>query len=309
MKTHSDMVPLLETIADFFKAYGIDMELEGEFACIRLEDQKGEKLKHMPLSRTNFYRIIHLESSHLIHIEGDKKVKVGLNRLIFSYPGKLESWSRTGKLKGTVIYFTRNFIDMDVSHPKYFDSFPFFDPLKSVPLGLQPPEAAGLKFIVDEMILEMRSNRPDKFEMAKKLLAIYLLKIKRIHLAIAEDCSSPGNKNQYLYTQFLEVLECYMRQLAAGEKQVMPSASLLAELLNVTPNRLNKNIMEIRQQTTSSVIQEKVLKDAKTYLLNTSFQVSEIAYKLGFENLSYFNRFFKKFTGITPTLFRQHAIS
>ena len=84
-----------------------------------------------------------------------------------------------------------------------------------------------------------------------------------------------------------------------------PTVSLIAKQLFVNSNYLNSSIKNLTGKTASAHIQEKVLLEAKSFLLHTDLQVSEIAFKLGFENTSYFNRFFKKNTNLTPTEYRR----
>jgi AraC-like DNA-binding protein len=45
---------------------------------------------------------------------------------------------------------------------------------------------------------------------------------------------------------------------------------------------------------------------AKNLLLNPNYRVSEIAYEIGFQSLTHFNRVFKKIAGQSPTEYRQH---
>jgi AraC-like DNA-binding protein len=47
--------------------------------------------------------------------------------------------------------------------------------------------------------------------------------------------------------------------------------------------------------------------EAKTYLLHTALSIAEIGYKLDFTDPSHFNRFFKKYSGATPAVFRNQS--
>jgi YesN/AraC family two-component response regulator len=68
------------------------------------------------------------------------------------------------------------------------------------------------------------------------------------------------------------------------------------QLNNVTKTTLNK--------TASEVINEHIILEAKRHLLATSELVNQIAYYLGYDDPSYFIRFFKKHTGASPEAFR-----
>ncbi|WP_293691971.1 AraC family transcriptional regulator [Spirosoma sp. 48-14] len=53
-------------------------------------------------------------------------------------------------------------------------------------------------------------------------------------------------------------------------------------------------------KTGSTLINEYILLEAKRYLLATANQINQIAWHLGYEDASYFIRFFKKQPGIRP---------
>jgi AraC-like DNA-binding protein len=77
-----------------------------------------------------------------------------------------------------------------------------------------------------------------------------------------------------------------------------------AEMLNVTPSHLIETTKRAIGKPAGRVIRERVLLEAKRLLCYSDMSASEIAYHLSFEDPSYFSRFFKKYTGITPIEFR-----
>lgn len=81
-----------------------------------------------------------------------------------------------------------------------------------------------------------------------------------------------------------------------------------AKHLNISPNYLNAVCKEISNKTVSSLIQERIILEAKRLLTHTELTVSEIAFKIGFKDNSYFGRYFKKASGITPERFRMKNI-
>lgn len=187
--------------------------------------------------------------------------------------------------------------------------YPYFTADSGFPLPISVPQAANLKLLSDEMIEEIYSDHPDKIEMIRKLLMVYLQKIKRIYLTNTGELTGQTKENRLLFNLFRKHLESYISQLEAGQQTVMPSVSALAAMMNINPNYLNASVKKVTGQTASVLIQEKLLLEAKAFLVHTSLQVAEIAYRLGFENLSYFNRFFKKHTHTTPTEFRKSITS
>lgn len=80
-----------------------------------------------------------------------------------------------------------------------------------------------------------------------------------------------------------------------------------ADLLNMTPNHLNKSVKSVTGKTAIQLLNEARLIEAKLKLKTTNLTVYDIADLLGFKDQSYFSRFFKKATGITPIDFRKSS--
>lgn len=78
-----------------------------------------------------------------------------------------------------------------------------------------------------------------------------------------------------------------------------------ADLLHVTPNHLNKCIKAQFGITASEFINQSLITEAKALLGITEMSISEVASAIGIDDYSYFSRFFKKHTGITPRAYRK----
>jgi AraC-like DNA-binding protein len=84
----------------------------------------------------------------------------------------------------------------------------------------------------------------------------------------------------------------------------MRSAKEYAERLAVHVNHLNKVLKENTGKTTTEIISSRILQEAKILLKQTDWNISEVAYSLGFEETAHFSNFFKKQTSLTPVTFR-----
>lgn len=77
-----------------------------------------------------------------------------------------------------------------------------------------------------------------------------------------------------------------------------------AEAMRLTLPHLCSTIKSVSERTAGDIITEAILTDAKAQLKITNLQIKEIALSLGFENVAFFNRFFKSHTGVTPKTYR-----
>jgi len=83
------------------------------------------------------------------------------------------------------------------------------------------------------------------------------------------------------------------------------SVRFYAAELNVTANHLNKSVKATLARSASAVIDEMLILEAKVLMQKNGMTVSEIAFEIGFEDVSYFGRFFKRHTGFAPTEYRK----
>lgn len=79
-----------------------------------------------------------------------------------------------------------------------------------------------------------------------------------------------------------------------------------AEKLKISSHHLNDIVRLLRGTTIKKMISQRLILEAKRELSFGALTVKEIAFKLGFNDASYFSRFFKKHTGQTPESFKNN---
>lgn len=103
-------------------------------------------------------------------------------------------------------------------------------------------------------------------------------------------------RREELLTKFVELLEeNYMTQR---------SVSFYADKLFVTPKHLSAVLKEISDKTAGEWIDNRVVLEAKMLLRTTGLNVQEISTKLNFANQSFFGKYFKHLTGMSPRDYR-----
>ena len=85
----------------------------------------------------------------------------------------------------------------------------------------------------------------------------------------------------------------------------MKSIREYAHELKITSVHLNRVCQASVGKPALHVVHDFLIFEAEKFLRQTDMHISEIAYRLNFEDPAYFSRFFKKYTGISPKLFRE----
>lgn len=104
-------------------------------------------------------------------------------------------------------------------------------------------------------------------------------------------------------SSFNRFLENYIRDnKLSGEG--LPSVASMAAALHMSSRYLSDLLKMETGKTAQELIHIALINEAKNRLKASGDNVSEIAYSLGFENMSYFSRLFKKETGVSPKFFK-----
>ena len=103
---------------------------------------------------------------------------------------------------------------------------------------------------------------------------------------------------------FIELLERQFPIEQPGQKLNLRTAKDYADRLAVHVNHLNKVLKENTGKTTTDIISSRIVQEAKILLKQTDWNISEIAYSLGFEQVAHFSNFFRKQTSFAPVAFR-----
>jgi AraC family transcriptional activator of pobA len=93
------------------------------------------------------------------------------------------------------------------------------------------------------------------------------------------------------------------------EDRVLPTVNSLAAALHLSPRYLSDLLKQETGKTAIELIHIFLITEAKNLLKVTDNSISETAYKLGFENLPYFSRLFKKEVGLSPNQFKKQALN
>jgi AraC family transcriptional regulator, transcriptional activator of pobA len=210
-------------------------------------------------------------------------------------PGQVHNWNFEGKIDGFIINFSAAFFQSFLLKAGYLDELPFFsgivsDSVIDIPYNVQPV----ITTLFEELVGENENQRPLKSDMIRATLL-------KLFIAVARLSKPHKNGATYNYTllrNFQKLIEKNYTTLKLPKEY--------AELLYITPNHLNALCSAMLGMSAGEVIRNRIALEAKRLLINKGLTIAEIADQLNFADNSYFTKFFKKQTGVTPEEFRKH---
>ncbi|MHA7879945.1 MAG: helix-turn-helix domain-containing protein [Saccharospirillum sp.] len=211
-------------------------------------------------------------------------------------PGMVHSFDFSPETEGLVLTTAENLV-LAEDHGR---ARPFFEHLlnQAEVIEFRPtdPELDRLRHTLAQLEGEFRSLAPGRWLMCEWLLRMVLMTLsrKRLHSKhIEQHTHEPITTLQ----QFRQLIEQHYREQWRVEDY--------AQALNTTPSRLNRLCKEAMQRNAKSLLQERLLLEAKRKLVYTRTHIDQIAFDLGFSDPGYFSRFFKQHTGASPRAFRE----
>lgn len=229
----------------------------------------------------------------LLQIDFDEYIALK-NRVFFIEKHKIWNFNNIRKPGGILVQFTDSFYNL------IYTGNPKLKSDQTLTGEIPPFVTVGLK---DESVWrEVFSALVKEYTFAKKNSnEIICLTLKVLILLYRRD--SHMNYRIFESNQKKQLLNEF-RKLVNNRFTALRTAKDFATELNITPNYLNALCQEFFYKTVSEIIQERVILEAKRMLMHTSLSISEISFKLGFNDNSYFGRYFKKEVGMTPKRFR-----
>lgn len=264
-------------------------------------DNKKEAHPVMPYNIRTYYKISLIRGRNQAEY-ADKVIDIDKNALLFATPRIPYHWLPVDENQsGHFCIFTSDFL---VRHKSgvVLDDLPIFKPGGYPIFQVSEEESSEIELIFKKMHKELASDYAYKSD----LLRNYVLEL--IHygqkLQPAANQHPVHNASARVSALFVELLERQFPIASPDQKLVLRTAKDYADRLAVHVNHLNKVLKESLGSTTTDLISNRIAQEAKILLKQTDWNVSEIAYCLGFEEVAHFSNFFKKQTSLSPLGFR-----
>jgi AraC family transcriptional regulator, transcriptional activator of pobA len=276
----------------------------GHFNVFNIADMFCDVKKKGPMSynRRTYYKISLINGKN--HVEyADKELDIVDYAVLFATPKIPYRYVPADRNQaGHFCLFTPDF--MPKSKTGFaLDKLPIFSPQSDFVYQITARQYEDINTIFEKMHHEIRSDYTFKYDLLRNYvseLIHYGQKLKPV-----EANKTHINASTRIFTLFIELLERQFPIENTTQILQLRTAKDFAETLRVHVNHLNKVLKETTGKTTSEIVAARVTQEAKILLKQTTWNISEIAYSLGFEEVAHFSNFFKKNTQVSPLAFRE----
>ena len=252
-----------------------------------------EQKDHRELS--SYTRIVFAESGGKIVIDFSE-FNLTKDAFLFIKPG--QQYFLDDNCKGIVLYYNRDFYCVEIHDKEVACDGILFNNVFEVPIVyMDNDNSYHLQTILHQIVEEMNMDDTGTEEMLRILLKQLIIKCTRLwkqqHALMGKEAKPE-----------VEFLRTFSKMVESNYKSHHTVAAY-AMLFHITPKALNKRITRCSNNTPNDIIKDRIILEAKRLLAHTPLSVKEIGYKLGYDDPSYFIRFFTKYANLSPQSFRK----
>lgn len=247
------------------------------------------------LHQLSFYEVIFIEEGRGTFRLDESKIPIAPQTIIFTSPGQMRRWEIEETVKGYTLFFDKDFLHLFFSDELFLYRFQYFHQY-SHPTAIRISEESFGKCVelMHGIEQEIGQLQNDSNHLIRSLLYQLLVILNR-HYANVHNVQ----RDTYIHSDFYR-----FRSLL--EKKFVDDRTVEAysKVFSISTGFLNKICRQFSGLSAQQMIHYKLISEIKKQLYQNK-SAKEIAYEFGFSDPSNFNRFFKKFTGITPQQYRK----
>lgn len=251
------------------------------------------------IQRNNYFSLIWVQ-------EGNGRLKADFseydfdaNTLFAFSPYQPYMISTDRPIKGVAIYFHPDFFCIFKHHKEVSSNGVLYNNIYNPPfVKIDQSSAATLQMLCEQIKTEMQNADLAQYELLVSYLKIFLITAARLKTQQQPEAAAvlKDNKEPFILQKLKDAIEENFKTKHAP--------SDYAEMLYITPKALAKITKSYFNKTLSSLINERIIIEAKRELYLTNKTIKQIAYELGYEDEYYFSRFFKVNADVSPQVYR-----
>lgn len=282
-------------------AFNSELKLKGFNVFQIEEDSKATRI----YSRKDFYKICLTTGKSIIHY-ADRSFMTEGTALFFGNPHIPYSWETLSTTYvGYTCLFAEEFLQ-GINRSESLLQSPFFKLGGTPILNITEAQRLFLNGIFQKMMEEQQTDYPFRDDLIRTY--IQLIVHEALKLQPLEHFRQDKHAAARITRVFLELLERQFPVESPDTPLQLRNAKDYAHRLSVHVNHLNRSLRQVTGKSTTAHINERIVAEAKAILLHTDWNISQVAYALGFEYPTYFNNFFKRMTGTNPKSLRMQMV-
>jgi AraC family transcriptional regulator, transcriptional activator of pobA len=213
-------------------------------------------------------------------------------------PGQVHSWKLSNYSDGYVFFHSKEFYDGLFANRK-IEEFPFFYLRQNNPvIYLVGARLEKIESLFKEVNDEFKSDQPYRLGKLGSLVDLIYIELSRSYQA------KGALKNPH--SNYLKVKK--LQKLIDENFKEKKFPAEYADLMNMSTRHLSRICQETLKKSTSDLIIDRIIMEAKRMLIHSDITISQLADELHYEDHSYFGRLFKKEVGLTPKTFRSEMM-
>jgi AraC family transcriptional activator of pobA len=292
---------------DQYRHLGFPVDLidkQTDFTIFNLKDIHEPLPFRSPISRLNFFVFAFVKDGRGKYTLDDHTYEIQPNTIYFTNPGHYRSFEWNAIEEIYLITLSESFLKENVNGDIFRD-FPFLL-AETIPARVVSTEVfAEFERLYLQIHKEYTGHSVYRKRLIAGLFVVLLLKIKE-YFWLDYNPLYEGNRSSHIVKNFKQQLEKHYRDLATGKTDHPFRIQEYADAQNLHPNYLNNVIKTKTGKSIGTWIVEKTIAEAKSLLQHSPLAVKEIGYKLGFAESAHFSNYFKKYTAVSPVLYRKN---
>lgn len=243
--------------------------------------------------RKNYFLIVLMRKGGSRQWLDMESVTMKSNTVYFFVPNRVIVKEGIEELWATGIAFTKEFISLQESAD--VAKLPIIEtPQGGHELLLSDKDLEFVEDLLAKINMEYKSSDGLQQRMLAAYLNLLLTYLSRLYVVQYRAQASSPERN---------LLKSYQAKINESFRELKEVGEYAAEL-NISAGHLSEVVKMQSGKPAIKHIHERVVLEARRLLFHTNNSLKEIGYELGFSDASYFNRFFKRETGLTPTAYR-----
>ena len=252
--------------------------------------------------RLDFYLVFLVTAGEGIHTFGIKEHYIKENMLCFVGPHMISSWhAEVDEHRGIFCTFSEEFFNADRQNKQFLSELPFFQIDGNAVLHLSDEQMQYYLSLFTMMDEEYQQRNEFSADVLRSQLQVLLYKAHAQFLTQNGRVAEANHAGLRLLRAFTTLYRRDFNRLDEGHEIQLNTVAGYADELGVSQNHLNDTIKVVTGRSAGQLIRKQLIKHATMCLKHSAKSISEIAYRLGYDDPSYFARYYKSQTGHSPS--------